>query len=350
MRVHAFDIGGANIKAASALIDESGALSDLRAMSLPFALWKSPCDLVSHLRSIQATLGNCEAMAFTMTAELCDCFATRREGVVFILDEITRLAGDVAVRFWSTQQGFVDPAAARNDWIAIASANWHAQASALARQYPHGLSLMLDVGSTTSDIVKLQNGEVKPIGLTDAQRLCSGELVYTGARRTPLMAVMNEWAEGSHVQPLMAERFATMADVHLLRGDLPEDENDCDTADEKPMIFQHAASRILRMIGSDLSIDLVETAKLWSDRFAAQQIKQISKAIALVMVDDSPDRVLVSGSGAFVAERVAKQSLSGCELVHWAQSLSPQASDAACAVALLLLWADPRTAIRGHCV
>ncbi len=351
MRVQAFDIGGANIKAACAFVDDDGALHDLRAMSSPFALWRSPRNLVSHLRTeVQVKLGHCGAIAITMTGELCDCFASRREGVLFILDEIARMAGDVPVRIWSTRQGFVDLDTARQDWIAIASANWHAQATCLARQHPQGFSLMLDVGSTTTDIIKLKGGTVCARGMTDAQRLLTGELIYTGARRTPLMAVMNEWRDDSWMQRFMAERFATMADVYTLLGDLPEDESDNDTADGRPMTRLHAASRILRMVGGDLSTSpdgLMEEATMWAHRFASRQLEQITEGIEQVVGDDAIHRVIISGSGPFVANKAAAMALPDCEVVMWDERLSSQAGVAACAVALLHLWGDPRTGVRG---
>ena len=351
MRVHAFDIGGANIKAASAWIDEAGATDDLRAIVSSFALWKAPHELYANLRSMQEKLGHSSALVFTMTAELCDCFASRREGVEFILDEIARMTSDVMpVRFWSTRQGFVDLSTARQNWSAIASANWHAQATCLAQQYPTGHSLMLDVGSTTTDIIKLKDGAVCAQGMTDAQRLLTGELIYTGASRTSLMAVMNQWRNESQTQRFMGEHFATMADVYTLLGELPEDETDCDTADGKPRTRLHAATRMLRMIGGDHSTlpdGMMEVAMMWASRFAAQQLEHITQGIAQVVSDDSLHRVIITGSGAFVAQRAAVKALPGCDVVRWEDRFSSQASVAACAVALLMLWGNPRTGVRG---
>src|SRR5262245_15374302 len=64
------DIGGANLKAAHT----SGA-----ATSRPFALWKQPRDLAAALRELVADLPPAGRVAVTMTGELCDCFATKRD-------------------------------------------------------------------------------------------------------------------------------------------------------------------------------------------------------------------------------------------------------------------------------
>ena len=61
-----------------------------RGGSVPFALWKKP----AGARRCAATLARADAevradLAVTMTGELCDCFATKREGVQAILDAVT---------------------------------------------------------------------------------------------------------------------------------------------------------------------------------------------------------------------------------------------------------------------
>src|SRR5256885_9284124 len=51
-------------------------------------------------------------------------------------------------------------------------------------------ALLLDTGSTTTDIIPMINGVPVPVGRTDPHRLGTGELVYTGVRRTPVCAVL----------------------------------------------------------------------------------------------------------------------------------------------------------------
>src|SRR5207237_7055179 len=73
------DIGGANLKAAHT----SGT-----ARTRPFALWKNPGALSSVLAEFLSDWPDQELLAVTMTGELCDCFASRREGVHAILDAL----------------------------------------------------------------------------------------------------------------------------------------------------------------------------------------------------------------------------------------------------------------------
>ena len=53
-------------------------------------------------------------------------------------------------------------------------------------------ALFVDMGSTTTDIIPIVGGKVAARGATDAERLQAGELVYTGATRTFLMAVAQQ--------------------------------------------------------------------------------------------------------------------------------------------------------------
>src|SRR5437763_5240199 len=84
------DIGGANLKAA-----HSGGPARLR----PFSLWKQPDRLADELSALIADWPPFEQLAVTMTGELCDCFATRREGVLHILAAVERVA-PVPVAVW----------------------------------------------------------------------------------------------------------------------------------------------------------------------------------------------------------------------------------------------------------
>ena len=153
------------------------------------------------------------------------------------------------------------------------------------------------------------------------QRLNSGELVYSGAGRTPLAALgpAVEWRGTRH--GVMAEFFATIGDVFLLTGDSPEQPERTDTADGRPMTRACAAARVVRMIGADLEMVSAEDARELARVFAAVAVERIAAAVARVawpdkkMEDPYPGplpkkvegvgRAVVSGSGDFLAERAA---------------------------------------------
>ena len=53
----------------------------------------------------------------------------------------------------------------------------------------HPDALLIDVGSTTADVVPIVAGRVAATGRNDLERLQAGELVYTGVLRTNLAAI-----------------------------------------------------------------------------------------------------------------------------------------------------------------
>src|SRR4051794_20638343 len=135
MDVLGLDIGGANLKAAH---------TQGMVKTQPFALWKAPQELATRLSNLIAQFPPFDEIAVTMTGELCDCFETRRDGVSSILASAARAAGRVPLCVWSVTHGFVTVAEAAEAWQGVASANWHAEASFLARFTDRAPALLID--------------------------------------------------------------------------------------------------------------------------------------------------------------------------------------------------------------
>ena len=148
------DIGGANLKAATA---------DKRAISVPFPLWKQPDKLPTALAELVAQFPDTEELAVTMTGELCDCFETKRDGVHAIVQAIEAVAACRVARVWSTEGVFLNCEEAKHNHMKVAAANWHALATFAGRFAPNYGGLLLDIGSTTTDIVTLRDGAPRPI-------------------------------------------------------------------------------------------------------------------------------------------------------------------------------------------
>ncbi len=301
MRVIGLDIGGSNLKAADA---------DGDCMSIPFAIWESPDELPNRLRDILRSFPPADCIAVTMTAELADCFTTKTEGVNAILDAVESVAGGVAVVVWQTGAEFVDVATARTVPFLVAAANWHALASWAGRMVPTGEAVLVDVGSTTTDLIPLRDGVPVPRGLTDIERLRSGELLYTGVRRTPVCAIASSLlVEGRPVAPA-AELFATSLDVYLLLGKTAENRDDCGTANARPATLAEAHVRLARSVCCDCDeLDRATVIDL-AQQVAVQQRRQITAQLERVLSDSVPRcaQVVVSGSGSFLADEV----LEGC--------------------------------------
>ena len=94
--------------------------------------------------------------------------------------------------------------------------------------------LLVDIGSTTTDLIAFHGGVVPTTSRSDAQRLASGELVYQGVVRTPLCALARRIGWRGEQLNVMNEFFATTADVYRLTGEL-------DPAHDQQPSADHAA-------------------------------------------------------------------------------------------------------------
>jgi len=280
------DIGGANLKAAH---------SNGEARIQPFPLWKDPGSLEEQLRRLVVAMPEMDEVALTMTGEMCDCFANQAEGVRFILEGVMKAIGAARLRVFTLDGDFVTLDQARQRPERVAAANWLAQAIVAARLAPNQTGLLIDIGSTTTDIIPLVDGKPMPRALTDPARLEAGELVYTGARRTPICAVL-----GAEVA---AEFFATMGDVYLALGEVPPQPESRDTADGRPATMAAAHARLARMVCADPATLPKEKTRDLARRARARQAETLKRAIQKVSahLTRRPEVFITSGSGAFVA-------------------------------------------------
>jgi probable H4MPT-linked C1 transfer pathway protein len=289
----AVDIGGANTKAAR--LDGTS----LRTVSRPFEVWRDREGLAAVLREIAT--GPADAVAITMTAELSDAFRTKREGVAFVLDAAEAALGDRPLSVLTTAGELVSVEAARARPWDVAAANWVATALAVAGE--HHDALLIDVGSTTADVIPIAAGRIAASGRNDLERLLAGELVYTGVLRTNLAAIAPRVPVRGGWCPVASELFAISADVHLVLRHLEPEAYDCPTPDGRPATAELARERIARLVCSD--VEQLDEAEI--DAIAAylhgEQVRQIEEAARRVGPPDAP--VVAAGTGAFLAREVA---------------------------------------------
>jgi probable H4MPT-linked C1 transfer pathway protein len=323
------DIGGANLKVAHA---------NGTAILQPFELWKNPAGLADALRGLLSRLPAYDGLVVTMTGELCDCFESKRQGVNAILDAVEAVRGSTPVLVWQTDGQFVNLPNARERPQHTAAANWLALATFAGRFAPSGYALLIDIGSTTTDIVLLHDGQPRPRGRTDSERLRCGELVYTGVRRTPVCAVLG--SSGA------AELFATTLDAYLVLNKLAEDPADCSTADGRPATKAAAHARLARMLCTDLETSAEADRNELAERICNQQVRMIRRAIERVSsaIDGPIETVALGGSGEFLAPSVLtgrpeplRRIAATAKVVSLADQLGPAISQAACAYAVAVL-------------
>lgn len=325
------DIGGANIKLANG--------HDF-AVSHPFPLWQRPGGLGQELHRLIAEAPTCDRLAVTMTGELADCFQTKTEGVQRILDAVEQAANGRLTRVYSTSGGFQPATVARQQVAQVAAANWHAVAKFSGRFAPSGSAMLIDIGSTTCDVVSLADGSPCAGGTDDTERLRSGELVYSGVMRTPICGLVRHIMWRGAPCPVAREWFATTRDVYVLTGDLPEDSSSHDTADGKPATKDSARIRLARMVCADNAslADAVAAAKA----IASVHANEIADAIRQVAarLETPPGTVIVSGEGEFLANRALELAKLDANVVSLKERLGERISRCAPAHAVAVLAAE----------
>lgn len=296
-----WDLGGANLKLAQVEDGRVVSVSQIPCSALP-----DPSKFNQALEEALATCTEGGRHAVTMTGELSDVFPSRAVGVAYLVG-LMRKATSEDTLFYSLRDGLIGADAVRAHWQDVASANWHASAALAAK---HGDGLLIDVGTTTTDLIPLKDGRPTAIGLNDGERLTEGELIYGGVVRTPVMAVAQHAPFKGRMQGLTAERFATMADVYRLTGELPEDADPYETADQRGKGLDESATRLARMLGRDADEADFIAWKALAHYLARRQLDRIEEDASVLLERaelgaDSP--VIGAGCGRFLAEALAKR-------------------------------------------
>ena len=326
------DVGGANLKAAH---------SDGSARSVPFALWTQPERLGQALADLADSLSAADRVALTMTAELCDCYPTKAAGVLAVIEAAVEALPARPIFVWGLDGTFHPVEAIRACPALAAAANWLALATLAARLLPDGVpGLLIDVGSTTSDLIPLGCGQPLTRGRTDTERLQAGELVYAGVRRTPVSALATELTWRGMPTGLAAELFASTLDVYLTLGAIPPAPGDRATADGRPATIEAARDRLARMVGADRdgfsAEDAYALAQAADEALMNRMLRAARQACAATI--GRPGGAIVSGSGAFLARRLAGLLIEpGGPIVDLEEVWGPIASSAGCAYAVLVL-------------
>jgi probable H4MPT-linked C1 transfer pathway protein len=325
------DVGGANTKAAVVDGDDPP-----RIVSEPFEVWRDPGAMAEVIESVVGRLGADRAqVALTTTAELVDVFASKREGVLYVLDAAERALPGRGLRVMTTDGVLVRLAQARAAPLRCAAANWVASALLVARSLPD--AILLDCGGTTTDIIPIAAGKIAARGRTDVERLLAGELVYTGALRTNLAAVLAQVPIGGEACPVSSELFAISADAHLLLGHLAPEQCTCTFPDDRGASISEVRSRLARVVCADPEQLADGDLEAIAAAVEEAQVSAIAGALARVAAR-LPDSVAVVavGVGAFLA-RAAVERIGLTVRPDSGSPLTGQGGEVAAAVALSVL-------------
>jgi hypothetical protein len=336
-----WDIGGVHLKR-SRLRRGPGGGFRLETAVVPFEIWKDPAALAGRLGALAEGAAGPETHAVTMTAELADVFARRADGVRAVLDAVRRALPGPPARVLDLDGTLVAWEEARERPLRVAAANWCATARLVGRLRRR--ALLIDIGSTTTDIVPVRSGRPAPSARTDTDRLLTGELVYTGAQRTPPAALAEAVPLRGGWCRLATEHFAITADVYRVLGRLSEEAYTAATPDGRGRGRDEAAARLARVVCGDRDTvpdrDLEAIAAYLEDR----QIDLVVRAVRQVLWrdPDPPRLAIVAGAGRFLAAAAAGRAGLVCErLADLLPEIAGAGWDAAApSAALALLLAE----------
>lgn len=301
-----WDVGGVNTKAVW-LCEGEGV--PIRSASRPFEVWRARDQLPLVMREVYDSLavGQPDAMAITMTAELSDTFRSKEEGVRFVLDATHQAFGDMPIYLLRLSGTFATLEEALRCPADFAAANWLASALFLAEQQTD--CLLVDIGSTTADIIPIMGGHVLAEGRDDTARLMAGELVYSGVIRTNPNTLASRVPLRGRWCALAAEQFCVMGDVYLVLGLLQADQYAAPTPDGRGKTPAGARLRLARLVCADAeTLDDAEIQGL-ARYLYERQLQQILDAVCQVL-SRFPNRrlpVAAVGTGRFLALDVAQR-------------------------------------------
>lgn len=332
-----WDIGGAHLKVAQCT--QQGEL--YQAIEIPCPLWRGieqlqKAIIAAQEKLIRPTLIN----AVTMTGELVDIFPDRQSGVASILNCLLPFLTKDTCQIYAGNQGWLTPSKAKTQWQDVASRNWQASADFTASHIEQGI--FIDIGSTTSDIVIINEHQAQPKAFNDVERQAISELHYAGAIRTPLIAIAHTAPFNNKVIRLAAEVFATTGDCWCILDQLDSTSLKDNTADGQPWQKPNCIRRLARLFGTDAHHYPEQQWYMLAQWFAQQQTAQLQQACETVLAnhdsiaDNAP--IIGAGIGRFMLQNVAKKLAR--DYIDFSSLTTPhstQAADHAPATAIALL-------------
>jgi (4-(4-[2-(gamma-L-glutamylamino)ethyl]phenoxymethyl)furan-2-yl)methanamine synthase len=175
-------------------------------------------------------------------------------------------------------------------------------------------ALLVDIGSTTTDIIPIIDGRVVARGANDADRLMTGELVYQGVVRTPLCGVAHRIVFRGDATGVMNEWFATTADVYRLTGELCDGHDQHPSADNGLKTESASRARIARMIGRDAADASDADWRRFAFAWRHEQLRTLEANLARVSAQHealASAPVVGAGCGRFLAAALARHEGRG---------------------------------------
>jgi probable H4MPT-linked C1 transfer pathway protein len=314
VKVLGLDIGGANTKA-TYIRTKDESVKELRTSMEYFPIWKDKEQLPKILEKLKRTVTDSavlDGVGVTITAELSDAYMSKKEGISHVLDCITEVFGDAPTFVLDVEAKLLTVKDARREPLKVASANWAATGWMVSQLTKN--CVVVDVGSTTTSIIPVINGNVAAEGRTDLEKLQNGELVYSGSLRTNVATIVEGIPVRGTMTRVSSELFAQSSDVHLILGNIGEEDYNAETCDGRGKTRREAMARLARVVCADIYMlteeEIVAMAKFVYER----QVEQIAGGLKQVYKRIKPsfqgeNVAVVTGLGRnFLAKKAAEKA------------------------------------------
>jgi probable H4MPT-linked C1 transfer pathway protein len=309
MKILAWDIGGANIKAT--FLEKMDGDYRKKTISRYLPIWREGKDcLPMVIEEIKKEVFyDVDLVGVTMTAELSDIYENKKEGVSHVLDSILQVFSKSKILVLDYNACFKKIHEAKKNYLEVAGANWVATAWLVSKFMKN--CVVVDIGSTTTDIIPIADGKTVVKGKTDMERLSNGELVYTGALRTNIATLVDEVPLRGKMIGVSSEKFALSGDIHLILENISPNEYTSETADGREKTKDRAFARLARIICADSNMLKKEELISLANYIYKNQLKKISKELIKVhkALNRKINTIVVTGMGRnFLGKKASEKS------------------------------------------
>lgn len=341
------DIGGANTKA-SFVETRNGTIKEIRTATEYFPIWKKEkAQLPRVLKKLKERLAgssSLDGVGLTMTAELSDAYFTKKEGVTHILDCTTHVFNNVQIFVLGIEAELLPVVEVRKNPLNVASANWAATGWLVSQVVKN--CLIVDVGSTTTSIIPVINGKNAAEGRTDLEKLRNGELVYSGSLRTNVATIVDEVLLREGKVRLSSELFAQSGDVHLLLGNIREEDYTVETCDGRGKTKWEAMARLARVVCADIEMLTEQDITAMANYIYMRQLEQIARGLKKVYkkmkihLAQEKIAIVVTGLGRDFLARIAAEKAGFTEIIDLSEMLGDEASVVSPSVGVAIMLAS----------
>lgn len=312
MKILAYDIGGVYIKSALIeYIDGNVKILSVKRNAFNFRIHAQnlkqalSVELASHISENEF-----DGIAITITAETVGIFKTIREGVIRISEICENLFQQYDVGYVSTDGKLHPFCDVKVEPYNFASANWVAT-SELATEYIYN-GFIIDMGSTTTDIIPIKNGRIVPNGKTDFTRLISGELIYNGLLRTYIQCVVDKLPYKDKWINLASEIRCFTAHIYVYLGLIEEHKMlHPFSGKEMSVTKNNSKDAIARSVCADSELLTDEDIKIMAQYVLDTQIKCIGQSIKNIWEkkwnQDEDIKFIIVGSGECIVRMAIEE-------------------------------------------